>query len=198
MARTSPASGSPGTPALKEKTDSDFAVGQVWGQFGADRYLLRQVRDRMALTETIQQVRELTAWVAERFPQFGSHAIFIEKAANGPEVIAAAAPRDRRADPGHRDRDKVSRAYAITPQLEAGNVLRPRLADDDANGRARPVRTPAWVQELIERVRELPERRERRPGRRADAGAGPAPAAAPGRVAAEDERWGKGKTITGA
>jgi phage terminase large subunit-like protein len=32
--------------AFKDKQTSDFTVGQVWGIFGAYRYLLRSVRGR--------------------------------------------------------------------------------------------------------------------------------------------------------
>ena len=146
-----------GDTSLTEKTDSDYAVGTLWGAFGSERYLLRKHRARMGLTETIQQVRDMTRWAAERFPRFASHSIFIENAANGPEVRSALRREIQGVIPVQADTDKVSRAYAITPQLEAGNVYVPGDWMDSGSGRVPNTgRTPAWVQELIAECASFP------------------------------------------
>lgn len=143
--------------SLKEKTSSDYAVGQVWAQDLASRYLLRQVRGRWGLTETKTQVRQLQAWVADRFPAQAAHRIFIENAANGPEVIAGLRHNLQGLVPVAASVDKVVRAEAITPQLEAGNVYLPGHPVMTANGWAPdPTLTPAWVQELIAEAAAFP------------------------------------------
>lgn len=141
--------------ALKEKTTSDFTVGTLWGQQGANKFLIRRARGRWGLTETIEQVRALTAWAARYFPGMKAHEIQIENAANGPEVVAAL----RNEIPGLRpitaDRDKVVRAHAITPQLNAGNVYVPGYSNAELSG-PDPTRTPSWVQELIDECAGFP------------------------------------------
>ena len=52
-----------------EEATSSFVVGQLWGQQGADKYLLRQTRARMEFTETVEAVREMTAWAEEHYPE---------------------------------------------------------------------------------------------------------------------------------
>lgn len=141
--------------ALKAKTTSDYCVGTVWGAAGANRYLLRRVRDRMELPDTIAAVAQLAEWVEAKFPHI-PHQIKVEAAANGPEVVAKLrssitgislwSPRDHG--------DKVQRAHAITPELHAGQVLVP--------GRGLPgglgpdPTTPAWVVDLIGECSSFP------------------------------------------
>lgn len=134
---------------LKEKTTSDFAVGQLWAAFGPDRYLLRQARGRWGLTEIVTQATQMQTWALERFPGMVP-SVFVENAANGPEVIAALRKTLQGVTAVQATTDKVSRAEAITPQLEGGNVYVPGDRTMTANGWAPDtVRTPAWVQELI-------------------------------------------------
>jgi predicted phage terminase large subunit-like protein len=141
--------------SLKEKTSSDYAVGGLWGQDQANIYLLRVVRGRWGLTETITQVQQLTEWAGVRWPQLKAHQIRIENAANGPEVIAALKNRIPGIKPINADRDKVVRAEAVTPQLEAGNIHVPGHANTEGTG-FDPARTPAWVQELITECAAFP------------------------------------------
>ena len=51
-----------------EEAISSYVVGQLWGQFGADKYLIRQVRERMEFTETVDAVRQITEWAAKHYP----------------------------------------------------------------------------------------------------------------------------------
>jgi predicted phage terminase large subunit-like protein len=141
--------------SLKEKTTSDYCVGQLWASDGADRYLLRQVRGQWGLPETIEQVRQLTDWAERRFPGHRSHQKRIENKANGTEVIAALKGAIQGIVPGNPSTDKVARAEAITPQLEAGNVKVPGGPNADNSG-PDDDRCPAWVHELVDEAAAFP------------------------------------------
>src|SRR5919199_90610 len=141
--------------AFAASDGSDYVVGQVWGRFGADRYLLYQVRERLEFTETVAAMVELTAWVEERFPAHRGHLKLVEDRANGPALIStlrgkiagivAVSPRG----------DKVARARAIAPELEAGNVYLPGRPNRDGSGYD-PLGTPAWVQALVDEAASFP------------------------------------------
>lgn len=141
--------------SLKEKTTSDYAVGGLWGQDLGNKYLLRIVRGRWGLTETINQVRELTAWSHRYWPHLAEHQIRIENAANGPEVKAALRNELAGIKMINADRDKVVRAEAVTPQLESGNVFIPGFLAPDGSGPDN-ARTPAWVQAFVEECAGFP------------------------------------------
>ncbi len=140
--------------ALKEKTANDYTVGGLWAADGANTFLLRRVRGRWGLTETIDQVRQMSEWADRRFPRLSAHQKRIENAANGPEVIAALRDEIKGIVPVDVDRDKVSRAHAVTPQLEAGNVKLPGLPNADLTGPDDSC--PAWVLEFIEECAGFP------------------------------------------
>lgn len=141
---------------MKEKTTSDYAVCQLWGHFGPDRYLLRAARGRWGLTETVTQAQTMLAWAKTRFPGLTPQ-VLVENKANGPEVIAALRKQVQGVVPVNPSVDKVTRAQAITPQLEAGNVLLPGDRIMQGAGWAPdPTRTPAWVQELIDECAGFP------------------------------------------
>ena len=131
----------------KEKTTSDYVVGTVWGVTGANRYLLRRFRDRVGLPGATRAIRELYAWVEQTYPRL-PHTILVENTANGPEIVAAL----RREIPGllltNVKGDKVQRAHAVSPQLEAGNVFVPGSALADGTGPDAGL-TPAWVVEFL-------------------------------------------------
>jgi predicted phage terminase large subunit-like protein len=124
--------------AFKETRASDFVVGQVWGRRGAEKYLLDQVRARMDFTSSLAAVRNLSA----RWPR--AMAKLVEGKANGPAVIAAL----QKEIPGLIEVEphgsKESRAAAVTPQIEAGNVYLPE-----------PAQAP-WVHEYVEEHAAFP------------------------------------------
>jgi predicted phage terminase large subunit-like protein len=105
--------------AFKDTKASDFVVGQVWARFGAEVYLLDQVRDRMDFPATAAAVKALSM----KWPQ--AHAKLVEDKANGPAIIAqlratvsgliAVTPQD----------SKYARASSVAPFVEAGNVYLP-------------------------------------------------------------------------
>lgn len=104
---------------FKDTKSSDFVVGQVWGRKGADVFLLDQVRKRMTFTETLSAFQAL----AKRWPDASMK--LVEDKANGSAVIDSL----KRVVPGivavNPKDSKLSRANAVAPFIEAGNVFLP-------------------------------------------------------------------------
>jgi predicted phage terminase large subunit-like protein len=122
---------------FKDKEDSDFCVLQVWQKTGANKYLLDQVRARMGFTATIQAIRTLSA----KFPR--ATAKLIEDKANGSAIIDFLKHEISGIIPVEPAGGKVSRAYAVQPQIEAGNVYLPEGA--------------AWIHDFIEECANFPQ-----------------------------------------
>ena len=141
--------------AFKDTDGSDFVVGQVWGRFFADKYLLHQVRDRIEFTETVHAVEALTDWVEDRLPKFKAHAKLVEDKANGPAVISTLRNTIAGLIPVDPEGDKVARARAIAPDVEAGNVYLPGRGNSDGTGYDR-THTPGWVQRLVDEASSFP------------------------------------------
>lgn len=123
---------------FKDNDDSDFVVGQVWGKKGADKFLLDQVRGRMDLPATIMAVRTLTA----KWPR--ARAKLIEDKANGPAVIQMLKHEISGLIPVNPEGGKIARAYAASPEVEAGNVYLPD-----------PSIAP-WVHDFVEETAAFP------------------------------------------
>ncbi len=104
---------------FKDTKASDFVVGQVWARRGADVYLIDQIKKRMSFTDTKTAFEAMV----KRWPQ--ATAKLIEDKANGTAVIDSL----RKTIPGivpitPKD-SKYSRANAVAPFIEAGNVHLP-------------------------------------------------------------------------
>ncbi len=138
------------------KATSDFVVGQAWGAVGPDKYLLAQVRRRLSFNATIDAIEGFTARLEERFPRWRGHNILVEEASNGPAVIDVLRRRIPAVVEVRPRGDKVSRAHAISPQAEAGNLHLPGAANSDATGYDR-ARTPPWVQAFVEEEAAFPQ-----------------------------------------
>src|SRR5215211_1842118 len=149
-----------------EEATSSYVVGQLWGQFGADKYLIRQVRERMEFTEAVAAVHELTGWADENYPTRKGHMKLAEDKANGPAVISQLGQLIPGMVGVNPQGDKSARPRAVAPQVEAGNVYL-RGIECQAH-RLRPV-GHADVGQAARARRS--RRRPRRPGRRALAGA---------------------------
>jgi predicted phage terminase large subunit-like protein len=104
---------------FKDANDSDFVVGQVWYQHGANFYLVDQVRERMSFSRTIEQMLALSARYPRTFKKL------VENKANGP-AVADVLERDI---PGitliEPEGGKIARANAVEPLVAAGNVFLP-------------------------------------------------------------------------
>jgi predicted phage terminase large subunit-like protein len=123
---------------FKDTKTADFVVGQVWGRKGADKYLLDQVRDRMDFPATIQAVRTLSA----KWPQ--AKVKLVEDKANGPAVIVTLKKEISGLIPVEPQGSKESRAWAVSPEVEAGNVYLPD-----------PSVAP-WVHDFVEECAAFP------------------------------------------
>jgi predicted phage terminase large subunit-like protein len=123
---------------FKAGDETDFVVGQVWGRAGVKRYLIDQVRGRMGVVETMQAIRDLSKkWPKARLK-------IIEDKANGPAVIEILKKEIDGIVPVNPGKDsKESRAAAVTPTLEAGNVFIPAEAD--------------WASDFIEECAAFPK-----------------------------------------
>jgi predicted phage terminase large subunit-like protein len=137
----------------KAKTTSDFVVGVIVGITGANRYVLRRYRGRWPLVEAAEQIKASREWLEERMPRLG-HTIYVEATANGPEIVAALRDTVPGVTTARVERDKVARAFAVTPSLEAGQVFLPGRANADGTGP--DPSSPAWVLELVDECASFP------------------------------------------
>jgi predicted phage terminase large subunit-like protein len=124
--------------AFKETTDSDYVVGQVWAAKGTRIYLLDQTRERMDFARTLQAVQALS----HRWPT--ATLKLVEDKANGPAVISALRRKVRGLVAVKPQGGKLSRAQAILPLVEAGNVWLP-------DPREQP-----WVEAFLAEARSFP------------------------------------------
>jgi predicted phage terminase large subunit-like protein len=118
---------------------SSYVVGEVWGRTGADCYLLWQVRDKWGFTEMLDQFRIVTA----RFPE-GLRKL-VENKANGPAAQDSLCHEIQGIILVEPEGGKESRAMAVQPLIEAGNVWLP--ADNV---------TYDWVDGFIEEAAAFP------------------------------------------
>ena len=123
---------------FKDTDGTDFVVGQVWGKYGADSYLLDQIRARMSFTKTVEAV----AFLKEKWPSIRE--ILIEDKANGPAVIDSLKSVVPGIIPVEPEGSKLARAHAVTSFWEAGNIH---------------IQHPAvcpWTKELIDELTAFP------------------------------------------
>lgn len=122
--------------AFKDTSTSDFVAMGVWGRSGPDRFLVDQVRDRMGFSETVKALLGLIG----KHPR--ARARLIEDKANGSAVVDVL----RRRVPGmiavNPEGGKESRAAAVSPEVESGNVFIPLHAD--------------WVSDFVEEHAAFP------------------------------------------
>jgi predicted phage terminase large subunit-like protein len=106
---------------FKQTESGSYVVGQVWARRGADAFLLDEVRGRWGAAETIQAMLQLHA----RWPWVLAN--LVEDKANGPAVMDMMAGRIPGLIPVDTGRDsKTSRAEAVSPLIEGGNVYLPK------------------------------------------------------------------------
>jgi len=105
--------------AFKDTKGSDFVVGQVWARIGAQVYLIDQVCKRLSFTDTIVALEAMT----KRWPQASLK--LIEDKANGTAVMNQLRSKVPGMVPISPTESKYSRATAVSPPIEAGNVFLP-------------------------------------------------------------------------
>lgn len=117
--------------SFKDKADSDFVSGQFWSRLGADCFFRARTHKRLDFPATLEAVRTMT----RQYPE--AQLKLVEDKANGPAVIATARTKISGLVAVEPEGDKVSRAWAVTPMFEAGNVWFPH-----------PAIAP-WIREVI-------------------------------------------------
>ena len=132
--------------SVKGGPGHDFVVGLVAAGRGADIYLVDRVKAQLSFPDTLAAIRQ----TCRQYPS--ARMILVEDTANGPAVIDTL----RHEIPGiiavQPQGDKVQRATACAPRVEAGNVYLPRPTGP--TGRRPPAR--AWVDDFIEQVAAFP------------------------------------------
>lgn len=124
---------------LKDTDGTDFVVVQIWGKESGNFYLLDQSRKRQDIIGTMQTIQALSA----KWPRVTAK--LIEDTANGPAVIKLL----KKEIPGlipipTRGESKTSRAIAVTPLIESGNVWLPH-----------PKWAP-WLHDFLEELASFP------------------------------------------
>jgi predicted phage terminase large subunit-like protein len=102
--------------------NADYVVGQVWGQVGADAFLIDQVRRRMTFPETQEAVRTLST----RYHNAAKK--LVERSANGPAIISSLNKEVGGMVPVTVTESKEGRLAAVSPIIESGNVYLPHPA----------------------------------------------------------------------
>jgi predicted phage terminase large subunit-like protein len=123
---------------LKDIATSDFVVAQVWACHLSNKYLLDQRRGRMDAQRTMDAIHELLLL----YPQ--SFTVLIEDKANGPAIIKALSQAIMGVIPVNPEGGKESRANAVAPSVESGNIYLPH-----------PACFP-WVHDFIEELAGFP------------------------------------------
>lgn len=116
---------------FKDTKSSDFVAGQVWGRVGSRKFLLDYFLERADIIATIAALLAMTG----RWPL--ATAKLIEDKANGPAVIGMLQGKIAGLIPVEPQGGKIARAYAVAPQIEAGDIYLPHPA------------LFAWVDRLI-------------------------------------------------
>lgn len=120
--------------AFRETTESDFVVIQAWGIYGAQRYLLDQVRQRIDFVGTCEQILLMSK-------QWKPNATLVEAKANGDAVLSTLSGIVTGLVPIEPQGGKLARARAAAPQIRAGDVYLPKLP---------------WAAELVEEWAAFP------------------------------------------
>lgn len=109
--------------AFKDNDDSDYVVYQCWG-LGKDNnhYLIDQMRGRHSFTKTVEM---LDIFITVHKP----NGILIEDKANGTAIINTLEKKFNGIIPINPQSSKESRARAVTPMFEAGNIYLPQRAN---------------------------------------------------------------------
>lgn len=126
---------------FSETEKGSYVVGQKWGKLRADRYLLAQVRRRMGFTDQLAAVLMLQAMAIGSQTTNG---VLVEKAANGAALLTTLQGKVPGLISCKPHGSKPSRAEAVSPQIQAGNVYLPDPETQD------------WVAEYLKEWAKAP------------------------------------------
>jgi predicted phage terminase large subunit-like protein len=120
---------------FKAVSDSDYVSIQVWGFIGPRSYLVDRIHERMGYVATKQAIKGLIA----KYPK--AWAKLIEDKANGSAIIEELKREFYGVIAINPEGGKESRAAAVSPTVEAGNVYLPDLP---------------WAQEVVDEAAVFP------------------------------------------
>lgn len=124
----------------------DYVVGLVLGRVGALVYVLDRFKAKASFAETCPAIKQMVA----KYPD--TRVVLIEDAANGAAVVSALQKEVRGILAVTPEGGKTSRAWAVQPQIESGQVLlpRPRFPDGVLHFEY------AWVEDFLEQCTVFP------------------------------------------
>lgn len=122
---------------FKDLKTNDYVAGHVWGRVGANFYLLDRVHGRLDFTKTLQAIKKMSR-------EHPCPEKLVEDKANGPAVINTLKNEIPGLIPINPEGGKESRANAVSPYVESGNVYLP-------NPQLHP-----WVLSFIEECANFP------------------------------------------
>jgi predicted phage terminase large subunit-like protein len=129
--------------AFKAETTSSMVAIQVWGKWGANKFLLDRRTEHLGFNDTVNAIRTMS----RKWPQ--AKAKVVEDRANGPAIIETLKDEIPGIIPwppkGEQMDSKVGRAWSVQPEQEAGNLY---LPDPDMI---------PWVNEYVEIMAAFPE-----------------------------------------
>jgi predicted phage terminase large subunit-like protein len=121
--------------SFKDFATSDYVSIQAWGSLGPRNFLLDKITDHLGFDSSLEAIKGMAA-------KWNIRDLLIEDKANGSAIIESLRKQLRftviAVDP---QGGKVARAYAISPEHAAGNILLPR---------------DEWAQELVEQAAKFP------------------------------------------
>lgn len=97
---------------------ASYCVGQAWGRKKSIAYLRRQAREKWSFPEMVSGVKDLQRWSR-------AESIRVETKANGAAILDTLTIDIPGLLGAEVELDKVSRAHAASPRLEAGNFAVP-------------------------------------------------------------------------
>ena len=120
--------------------ERSYVVGQIWGQRGADFYLLDQFRDRIDFVESCEAVEAMI----DKWPE--ARAKLVENKANGPAIISALKRKYAGLIPTEPGGSKLARFQAdVVPVAHSGHVYLPA-----------PTLVGAWINEFVTEAETFP------------------------------------------
>lgn len=112
--------------SFKDTKTSAFVSGQTWaipGHSPAERWLLRRTHKRLTFTETLKAMQAQREWLWSR--GLARNALLIEDKANGTAIIDTLKTKEPGIIAIEPEGSKEARAQAVSPQIEAGNIILP-------------------------------------------------------------------------
>lgn len=124
---------------FKDTANSDNVSGQVWGQVGANFYLLDNDTARMDFVSQVRAMQRMSSKWPDALEKV------VEDKANGPAIISALGSRIPGIVPYNPRGSKTARAYSVSPIFEAGNVFLPPMDEEHP-----------WVKRYVDELLAFP------------------------------------------